>query len=90
MGAATPNSVVVYMHVNLPQYLAGGDIHAGDRVRYKENSATVAFVSDGENGEFSSGYADYYGSESGIMLRDDDGEHTFLPEPNEDLEFVSR
>ena len=90
VGLINPGSVVVYMNANLPQYVGGGDIHAGDRVRYHETAATVVFVSDGEGGEFASGYDDYYGSEEGIMLRDDDGEHTFLSEPNEDLEFVSR
>jgi hypothetical protein len=78
------------MNVNLPYYITGDVVHAGDRVRYQETTATVAFVSDGENGEFSSGYSDYYGSEAGIMLVDDDGERTFLATPNEDLEFLRR
>jgi len=78
------------MSANLPHYITGGEVHAGDRVHYHENGATVAFVSDGNGGEFSSGYTDYLGSEEGIMLRDDDGEHIFLHEPDDDLEFVSR
>ncbi len=78
------------MHAQLPYYLAGGEVHAGDRVRYKGTSATVAFVSDGEEGEFSAGYADYHGHEAGIMLCDDDGITTFVAEPTEDLEFVGR
>ena len=48
----------------------------------------MAFVSDGEEGEFSAGYADYHGHEAGIMLCDDDGILTFVPEPDENLEFV--
>jgi hypothetical protein len=50
----------------------------------------VVFVSDGDEGEFSSGYEDYHGHEAGIMVCDDDGITTFVPEPNEDLEFVRR
>jgi hypothetical protein len=76
------------MNANLPHYQTGGEVHAGDRVRYKGTAATVAFVSDGENGEFASGYTDYYGHEAGIMLRDDDGELTFVLEPDENLEFI--
>jgi hypothetical protein len=78
------------MQCELPYYLSGGHVHAGDRVRYKGSTATVAFVSDGEEGEFSPGYADYHGHEAGIMLCDDDGTMTFIPEPNEDLELVRR
>ncbi len=78
------------MHPVLPHYLTGGEVHAGDRVRYKGTSATIAFVSDGEEGEFSPGYADYHGHEAGIMLCDDDGTTTFILEPGEDLEFVHR
>jgi len=76
------------MNADLPHYATGEQVHAGDRVRYKGTTVTVAFVSDGEEGEFSSGYEDYHGHEAGIMLRDDDGELTFLPEPGEDLELV--
>jgi hypothetical protein len=78
------------MNVNLPYYITGGAVHAGDRVRYRETAATVAFVSDGESGEFAHGYSDDYGSEAGIMLVDDEGERTFLAEPNEYLEFLRR
>jgi hypothetical protein len=77
-----------FMNVDLPQYLTGEKVHAGDRVRYKGEVATVAFVSDGEQGEFSSGYEDYYGQEAGIMLHSDEGELTFLAEPGDDLELM--
>ncbi len=76
------------MDANLPHYLTGETVHAGDRIRYKGTSATVAFVSDGETGEFSGGYEEYLGHDAGIMLRDDDGEMTFITEPGEDLELV--
>jgi hypothetical protein len=76
------------MNGNLPLYQSGEEIHAGDRVRYKGTAATIAFVTDGEDGEYASGYTDYRGYEAGIMLRDDDGALTFLHEPEEELEFV--
>lgn len=78
------------MQPKLPFYLSGGEVHAGDRVRFKGTAANVAFVSDGDEGEFSIGYEDYYGHEAGLMLCDDDGELVFLAEPNEELEFVRR
>jgi hypothetical protein len=78
------------MHANLPHYLSGGEVHVGDRVRYKGTSANVVFVTDGDEGEFAPGYEDYYGHEAGLMICDDDGDMTFLPEPTEDLEFVHR
>jgi hypothetical protein len=76
------------MNANSPHYLTGREVHAGDRVRYKGVSANVVFVSDGDSGEFAPGYEDYYGSDSGIMLCDDDGDLTFINQPNEDLEFM--
>ena len=76
------------MNVDLPHYLTGEKVHARDRVRYQGEAATVAFVSDGEGGEFSSGYEDYFGQEAGIMLRDDEGELIFLAEPGDDLELI--
>jgi hypothetical protein len=76
------------MNVDLPHYLTGENVHARDRVRYKGEAATVAFVSDGEGGEFSGGYEDYFGQEAGIMLCNDDGELTFLAEPGDDLELI--
>jgi hypothetical protein len=75
----------------LPHYLNGGEVHAGDRVRYKGASAKVVFVSDGDNGEFAPGYADYLGHEPGIMLcEDEENEMVFISEPDEDLELVAR
>jgi hypothetical protein len=76
------------MNVDLPHYLTGEKVHAGDRVRYKGTAGNIAFVSDGEEGEFSGGYEDYFGQEAGIMFRDDDGELTFLAEPGDDLELI--
>ncbi len=76
------------MNVNLPHYLTGEEVHAGDRVRYKGTAASVVFVSDGEEGEFSSGFEEYSGHDAGIMIRDDDEQLTFLTEPSEDLELV--
>ena len=76
------------MNANLPHYLTGEEVHAGDRVRYKGNSGNIAFVSDGDGGEFAAGYTDYYGYESGVMFCNDDGELSFIIEPNEDLEFI--
>ena len=67
------------MQPKLPFYLSGGEVHAGDRVRFKGTAANVAFVSDGDEGEFSIGYEDYYGHEAGLMLCDDDGELVFWP-----------
>ena len=78
------------MAAKLPYYMTGGEVHAGDRVRYRGNAATVVFVTDGDEGEFAPGYQDYYGHEAGIMLSDDDGDLTLITEPNEDLEFVHR
>ena len=76
------------MSVNLPHYMDGPSVHAGDRVRYKGASARVVFVSDGESGEFTPGYRDYLGCDAGIMLIDEEGETTLISEPGEDLEFV--
>jgi hypothetical protein len=76
------------MKANLPHYLNGEEVHARDRVRYKGTAATVAFVSDGEEGEYAPGYEDYLGYEAGIMIYDDDGAMTFLGEPDEQLELI--
>jgi hypothetical protein len=74
----------------LLQYITGEEIHAGDRVQYGGEYATVVFVSDGETEQFAPGYEDYTGSERGIMLCDDDGGTKFIGEPNEMLSFVDR
>jgi hypothetical protein len=70
-------------------YLTGEDIHVDQRVRYRGVPATIVFVSDGDNEEFAPGYEDYSGYERGVLLCDDDGATTFLPEANEDLELLS-
>ena len=74
----------------LPLYIGGGEVHAGDRVRYKGVAGHVVFVSDGEDGEFAPGYEDYLGHEAGVMVCDDDGQLNFVGDPDENLEFVRR
>jgi hypothetical protein len=76
------------MDAKLPHYPSGRPVRVGDRVRYRENGYNVAFVSDGESGEFGPGYRDYLGYEPGIMIVDDDGRTVFLTEPGDELEFV--
>jgi hypothetical protein len=71
-------------------YFSGIEVHVGDRVRYKGESGHIVFVSDGDGGEFLSGYLDYRGCEAGIMFCDDAGELTFVSELNENLEFLCR
>ena len=72
------------------QYSSGEEVHAGDRVQYKGTYATVVFISDGENEEFSPGYEDHTGSDRGIMLCDDDGSTSFIGEPDELLSLIDR
>jgi len=71
-------------------YFSGEEVHAGDRVQYRGNFATVVFVSNGEAEEFSPGYEDYTGSDRGIMVCDDDGGTTIIGEMDENLSFVDR
>ncbi len=71
-------------------YLSGEAVHAGDRVQHKGEYATVVFVSDGEMEEFAPGYEEHTGAERGIMLCDDDGNETFIGDPDEDLSFIDR
>ena len=78
------------MDVETLHYLSGEEVHAGDRVQYKGDFATVVFVSNGEGEEFAPGYEDYTGSERGIMLCDDDGAVSFIGDPDEMLSFVDR
>jgi hypothetical protein len=73
-----------------PHYMSGGEVQVGDRIRYKGVAGNVVFVSDGENGEFATGYEDYFGHQAGIMVCDDDGVLNFIVEPDESLEFVRR
>ena len=71
-------------------YTTGEEVHAGDRVQYRACYATVVFVSDGENEEYSTGYEDYGGAARGLVICDDDGELNTLGEPDEQLVFVGR
>ena len=71
-------------------YFTGEQIQAGDRVQYKGSYANVVFVSDGTFEDFVPGYAEFTGSERGVMICDDDGETTFIGEPDEMLAFVDR
>jgi hypothetical protein len=75
---------------SLMHYISGEEVHAGDRVQYQGNYATVVFVSDGANEEFAPGYEEYTGSDRGIMVCDDDGGTQFVGEPNERLSFLDR
>lgn len=71
-------------------YATGEEIHAGDRVQYHGQYATVVFVSTGVAEEYSPGYEDYTGSDRGILICDDDGGRTLLGEPDPDLSFLDR
>jgi hypothetical protein len=71
-------------------YTTGEEVHAGDRVQYCASFATVVFVSDGENYEYSSGYEDRVGSDRGLIVCDDDGTLNSLGEPGEQLVFMGR
>jgi hypothetical protein len=71
-------------------YTTGEEVHAGDRVQYCSNFATVVFVSDGDTYEYSSGYEDYAGSERGIMICDDDGSLNKLGDADDQLVFMGR
>ncbi len=71
-------------------YITGEEVHAGDRVQYKGNYATVVFVNSGGTEEFAPGYEDYAGAEPGIIICDDDGATTSLGMPDEMLEFIDR
>ncbi|HEV2209540.1 MAG TPA: hypothetical protein VG167_12245 [Verrucomicrobiae bacterium] len=75
---------------NLLHYITGEEVHAGDRVQYHGDFATIVFVSNGDEEEFAPGYEDYTGSERGIMLADDDGETKFIGEPDDMLALVDR
>ena len=60
------------------------------RVQHDGLYATVVFVSDGENEEFSPGYGNYAGVERGIVLCDDDGNLNTIGDPDERLQFIDR
>jgi hypothetical protein len=71
-------------------YASGEAVHAGDRVQYGADYATVVFVSDGEHDEAVPGYEDYSGADRGVVICDDDGTLTTLGEPDERLNLVGR
>ncbi|HVM49868.1 MAG TPA: hypothetical protein VMU04_17700 [Candidatus Acidoferrum sp.] len=71
-------------------YTTGEEVHAGDRVQYRANFATVVFVSDGETCEYSSGYEDYVGSDRGLIVCDDDGSLTTVGDADEELVLMGR
>jgi hypothetical protein len=71
-------------------YVTGEEVRAGDRVQYDGNYATVVFVSDGAEEQYTPGYEDYIGSDRGVVLCDDDGSITKLGEPDTRLTFIDR
>jgi len=75
---------------DLLHYTSGEEVHAGDRVQHNGSYATVVFVSDGDNEEFSPGYGDYAGVQRGIVLLDDDGNPRTIGDPDERLQFIDR
>jgi hypothetical protein len=78
------------MEPALFHYLSGEEVHVGDRVQYRGEYARIVVVSDGDQGEFAPGYEDHSGGERGLMICDDDGNVTFIGEPDGFLEFVER
>ena len=78
------------MGAEVLHYFSGEPVHAGDRVQYRGEFATVVFMSDGEIEEYAPGYSDRTGSDRGITLCNDDGETRSLGEPDESLEFIDR
>jgi hypothetical protein len=71
-------------------YPTGEEVHAGDRVQYRDTFATVVFATDGETSEFSPGYEGYAGYDRAVIICDDDGTLNNLNETDEQLVFVSR
>jgi hypothetical protein len=78
------------MNTPLLQYITGEEVHAGDRVQYRDGFGTVVFVSDGETEEYSPGYEDNVGRERGIIIVDDDGASNFIGDPDEALSLIGR
>jgi len=78
------------MSTPLLQYITGEDVHAGDRIQYRNSYGTVVFVSDGENEEYSPGYEDNIGRDRGILIVDDDGASNFIGDPDEMLSLLGR
>ncbi len=71
-------------------YFTGEEIHAGDRVQHKGSYGRIVFINTGASEEFSPGYEDHSGSEPGMVFCDDDGETSFLYEPDDLLSFIDR
>ena len=71
-------------------YADGEEVHVGDRVLFGGTYATVVAVSDGESGVYSPGYDDWSGMDRGIVVCDDDGATTTLPDGDERLQLVER
>ncbi len=71
-------------------YISGEEVHAGDRVQFDGNYATVVFLSSGEIEEFAPGYEDYTGMDAGVLLCDDDGGTRMITGPDERLAFIDR
>jgi hypothetical protein len=78
------------MNTPLLQYITGEEVHAGDRVQYRDAFGTVVFISDGETEEYSPGYEDNVGRGRGIMIVDDDGASNFIGDPDETLSLIGR
>jgi hypothetical protein len=78
------------MSTPLLQYISGEEVHAGDRIQFKELYGTVVFVNHGESEESQPGYEDNSGREPGVVICDDDGETSDVGLPNEYLSFLGR
>jgi hypothetical protein len=78
------------MDATVLNYISGEEIHAGDRVQYKGNYATVVYVNAGGGEDYAPGYEDYIGSEPGVILCDDDGATNSIGIPDASLEFIDR
>ena len=71
-------------------YPSGDEIHLGDRIQFDGTYATVVALSDGTDGQYSPGYEDWSGMDRGIVICDDDGGITSLPDGDTRLELVDR
>ena len=78
------------MSIDLLNYITGEEIQIGDRVQYRGTYGTIVFLSNGDQEEFMPGYESYAGTDSGVVVCDDDGETTHLSFPDEMLTFIDR
>jgi hypothetical protein len=83
-------SLHLLMHSKLLSYSSGQDVQLRDRVEYRGVFATVVFVTDGEDSEWSPGYEGYSGYDRGLVVRDDDGTLTSVQETDEQLVLARR